>query len=495
MICDSKDPMCIAGVFGGIHSGISTNTSNVFIESAYFNPDFIRKSGKKHGLKTDASFRFERGTDPGITVYALTRVVQLILEIAGGEIASSLIDFYPNEIKPAEFNFNLDFLDKFSGDHLNREKVRAILVSLDIQILKDDGINLLLRIPTAKVDVLRPVDVVEEVLRIYGYNQIPLPSKMISSLPAIVGYDRETAQNKTADFLASNGYYELLTNSLGNSTLDPKEASESNSEIKILNPLSQDLNVLRQEMLYSGLEVIAYNRNRKNSDLRLFEFGKVYSKGENKYEENTHLALYLTGRKFDISWNGDKAPVDFYFAKSFAENVLRRCKIDLSTLTYENISDALISNGLTIGTKDKMLVKLGSVRKSILKSFDIGNEVYYADLNWDSILRYSKKAAVQVAEVSKYPSVRRDLSMMIDSRVHFSQIESVAYKTERKLLKAINLFDVYQGDKIEQGKKSYAVAFILLDEHQTLTDKHIDKTMDKLMLALEKEVGAVIRKS
>jgi len=493
MICDSAEPMCIAGVFGGMNSGISASTKILFLESAYFNPAYIRRTGKKHGLKTDASFRFERGTDPEITVYALKRAVSLILELAGGKVSSSLVDIYPEVIEAAEINFNLDYLDKFSGDKFDPDRVKLILTSLGISILSENGKDLSLKIPTSKVDVLRPVDVVEEVLRIHGYNRIPLPSKLISALPAIVGSDRESALNKTADFLAANGFLEILTNSLTKS--NDVVAGETDQSVKILNPLSQDLNVLRKEMLQTGLEVVAYNRNRKNPDLRLFEFGKTYIKNDNKYEESNRLALYFTGRKFDISWNGDKSPVDFYFAKSFAENILRRCKVDLSSLHYESSSDTNCNNLLIIGTKEKELMRLGSVRKSVLRSFDISNEVFFADFNWDAVLKMSRKASIQVAEVSKFPSVRRDLSMVIDSSVNFSSIESVAYKTERKLLKAINLFDVYQGDKIEQGKKSYAVAFILLDEQQTLTDKSIDKTMDRLMSALEKEVGAVIRKS
>ncbi len=495
MICDAEHPMCIAGVFGGAGSGISEMTKVVFLESAYFNPSYIRKTGKLHGLKTDASFRFERGTDPEITVYALKRAANLILEIAGGEISSEIVDIYPLPLKPAEFIFNFDYLDKFAGDKLERTRVKSILTSLGITILEERDNEVLIRIPTAKVDVLRPVDVVEEVLRIHGYNRIPEPARMISSLPAIVGSDRETSQNKVSDFLASNGFHEILTNSLTKGVAESDSDDSVSTAVRILNPLSQDLNILRQGMLHSGLEVIAYNRNRKNPDLRLFEFGKTYSKLNGKYEESSRLALYFTGRKFDISWNGDKSPVDFYFAKAFVENVLRRSKLDPSTLVCETISDDQFGNGVVFITKEKEIARLGSVRKNILKGFDIGNDVFYADINWDALLKNSKKSATQVTEVSKFPSVRRDLSMMIDSRVNFAQIESVAYKTERKLLKAINLFDVYQGDKIEQGKKSYAVAFILLDEHQTLTDKNIDKTMERLMSALEKEVGAVIRKA
>lgn len=495
MICDAENPMCIAGVFGGLSSGITENTEVIFLESAYFNPAYIRKTGKLHGLKTDASFRFERGTDPEITVYALKRATALILEIAGGEISSEIIDIYPEKIVPAEFVFDFDYLDKFSGDTLDRDRVKSILTSLGITILEDRKNEVLIKIPTSKVDVLRPVDIVEEVLRIHGYNRIPEPSRMISSLPAIVGSDPEIAQNKVADFLASCGFHEILTNSLTKGSLESEQSDLTTSVVRILNPLSQDLNVLRNEMLGSGLEVISYNRNRKNSDLKLFEFGKTYLKVNEKYEESSRLAIYLTGRKFDISWNGDKSPVDFYFAKAFVENILRRIKLDPSSLISEKVSDGQFSAGIVWRTKEKEIARLCSVRRPILKDFDIANEVFYADINWDVVLKNAKKTATQVSEVSKFPSVRRDLSMMIDSRVNFSQIESVAYKTERKLLKAINLFDVYQGDKIEQGKKSYAVAFILLDEYQTLTDKNIDKTMERLMAALEKEVGAVIRKA
>ncbi|MBP6334365.1 MAG: phenylalanine--tRNA ligase subunit beta [Bacteroidia bacterium] len=495
MICDASQPMCIAGVFGGITSGISSGTENIFIESAYFNPAYIRKTSKSHGLKTDASFRFERGTDPAMTIYALKRAAQLITEIAGGKISSDIVDIYPKEIKPVDILFSLDYLDKFSGDRIDRSKVKSILVSLGISIINEDSDILSLRIPTSKVDVLRPVDIVEEVLRIYGYNRIPVAEKMFSSLPAIVSNDREALQNKTADFLSSNGFLEILTNSLTKSLTVNEGSVNESSEVRLLNPLSIELDTLRETLLYSGLEVIQHNRNRKNPDLRLFEFGKVYSKSDSKYVENYRLALYITGRKFEISWNGDKSPVDFYFAKSFVENVLRRCKVDTSTLTSATTSDAILGNTLLFKVGEKELVRIGSVRKSLLKSFDINNEVFYTDFDWDLLFKQSKKSSIVVSEVSKFPSVRRDLSMMIDGRVQFSQIETVAYKTERKLLKAINLFDVYQGDKIEQGKKSYAVSFTLLDEQQTLTDKQIDKTMERLMTAFEKEVGAVIRKS
>lgn len=494
MICDTGEPLCIAGVFGGANSGISESTTEVFLESACFNPVHIRKTSKHHSLKTDASFRFERGTDPEITVYALKRAADLICRISGAVVSSAITDLYPEKIKPAEFTFSFDYLDKFSGLSIDREKVKSILISTGITILREEGDSLFLRIPAYKVDVTRPVDVVEEILRIYGYNRIPVPSKMYSSPPAITGFDPGYLKEKVSDYLASNGFCEILTNSLVPVRMKEDE-SENGREIRILNPLSQELGALRQNLLHNGLEVISYNRNRKNSDLRLFEFGKTYHREGQQYIESDRLSIYLSGRKFDISWNGDKDPVDFYFAKSFAENVLRCCRINISALHQTALKDEYFSQVLEYKLNNSVLLRLGSLQKPVLRKYDIGNEVFHADFDWDALMKHADKTPVRLKEVSKYPSVRRDLSMMIDSHIHFSQIEKVAFNAERKLLKEISLFDVYQGEKIEKGKKSYAVSFILLDEHQTLTDKHIDKTMDKLMAALEKEVGAVIRRS
>ncbi len=494
MISDSEKALCIAGVFGGAESGISESTTEVFLESASFNPVHIRKTSKHHALKTDASFRFERGTDPEITVYALKRAADLICRISGAEVTSEITDLYPEKIQPAEFTFSFDYLDKFCGLSIDREKVKSILSSTGISILKEDRDSLFLRVPAYKVDVTRPVDVLEEILRIYGYDRIPVPSKMYSSPPAITGFNPEYLREKVSGYLAANGFCETLTNSLV-PLCNPEGGSLNDAEIKILNPLSQELGALRQDLLHNGLEVIAYNRNRKNSDLRLFEFGKTYRREVQQYAESDRLAVFLTGRKFEISWNGDKQPVDFYFAKSFAENVLRCCRITISALHQRVLKDENLVQGLEYKLNNSVLLRLGSLQKAMLRKYDIGNEVFYADFDWNALLKHADKSPVRVKEVSKYPSVRRDLSMMIDSHIHFSHIEKVAFNAERKLLKEISLFDVYQGDKIEKGKKSYAVTFILLDEHQTLTDKHIDKAMEKLMAALEKEVGAVIRKS
>jgi phenylalanyl-tRNA synthetase beta chain len=494
MICDAGEPLCIAGVFGGANSGISESTTEVFLESACFNAVHIRKTSKHHSLKTDASFRFERGTDPEITVYALKRAADLICRISGAVVSSGITDIYPEKIEAAEFTFSFDYLDKFSGLSIDREKVKSILISTGIIILREEGDSLFLRIPAFKVDVTRPVDVVEEILRIYGYNRIPVPSKMYSSPPAITGFDPGYLKEKVSNYLASNGFCEILTNSLV-PVRTKKDESENSREIRILNPLSQELGALRQDLLHNGLEVISYNRNRKNSDLRLFEFGKTYQREGQQYIESDRLSVFLSGRKFDISWNGVKDPVDFYFAKAFAENVLRCCRINISALHQTTLKDEYFSQVLEYKFNKSVLLRLGSLQKPVLRKYDIGNEVFHADFDWNALLKHADKTSVRVKEVSRYPSVRRDLSMMIDSHIHFSQIEKVAFNAERKLLREISLFDVYQGEKIEKGKKSYAVSFILLDENQTLTDKHIDKTMDKLMAALEKEVGAVIRRS
>lgn len=494
MICDEEKPMCLAGVFGGIGSGISNATTNVFLESAYFNPASIRKTSKLHGLKTDASFRFERGTDPEMTLYALKRAALLMREIAGGKISSEIIDIYPEPILPGEIVLNYNYLNRFSGEDLDRNKVKKILLALGLLIVSEDAGSAVLRVPTFKVDVTRPVDVVEEILRVYGYNNIPIPKKQNVSLPAIVEFDRDKLLNKVSDYLASNGFNEILSNSLSKSRYTELAGWNAEQNVKVLNPLSQDLEILRRNMLYTGLEAIEYNRNRKHSDLRLFEFGKTYSKEDSKYKESYHLSLFISGRKSEERWNGDTSPVSFYFLKSYVENLLRICGVGSSNLNTEVYADTFFASGLQIKTGNKVLVTFGSIKKNQLKPFDISNEVFYADFDWDALIKIAAKKSVQYVEVSKFPVVRRDLSMLIDRQVTYAQIEAIAYKTERKLLRELRLFDVYEGEKIEAGKKSYAVTFLLNDDEQTLTEKQIDKTMERLMLALEKEAGAVIRK-
>lgn len=495
MICNAEDPMCIAGVFGGIGSGIKETTTSVFLESAYFNPASIRKTSKYHGLKTDASFRFERGTDPEMTVYALKRAALLICEIAGGKISSDIVDIYSNPVAAAEVKLNYDYLDRFSGDRLDRNRVKKILQALGLQLISEDRENLLLRVPPYKVDVTRPVDVVEEILRIYGYNNIPIPSKLSVSLPAIVEFDRDRLLNKVSDYLAANGFNELLSNSLSKARYNELAGWSEADNIRVLNPLSQDLEIMRRNLVYTGLEAIEYNRNRKHADLRLFEFGKSYSKENSQYHESYHLAVFLTGKKTGERWNGNVEPVNFYFLKSYVETILAVCGIQLKSLKTEPFSDVFLASGLEVKSGNKTLVSFGILRKNQLKPFDITTEVFYADFNWDQVVRQAKKKPVSYSEISRFPVVRRDLSMVIDKQVTYAQIETIAYSTERKLLRELRLFDVYQGDKIESGKKSYAVTFLLNDDEQTLTEKQIDKTMERLMAAFEKEAGAIIRKA
>ena len=494
MICNAAEPMCIAGVFGGIKSGISEKTKSVFLESATFSPATIRKTSKHHGLKTDASFRFERGTDPEMTLFAMKRAALLIKEIAGGIISSDIVDLYPVPAKKAAVELNYHFLDNLLGESLQRERIKSILESLDISVQKEDDEKLLLAVATHKTDVTRPVDVAEEILRIYGFNNIALPKHVHSSLSFSEKKDREKIRESVAEMLSAHGFYELLTNSLTKSRYATDDAAEG-GPVKIINALSQDLDTLRQSMVYSGLEVMEYNRNRKQPDLKFYEFGKTYALHGEGYAEKNHLALYITGKKFETTWNSTTSESDFYFLKSFVQNVIVRTGIPadaLQTVPVEN--HEFISAGLTILFNKKTLVEFGSLKPSLLKSFDLNQQVWFADFDWDRLIKAVPERPATYKEISKFPQVRRDLSMIINSEVSYAQLETISYSTEKNLLKEVQLFDVYEGDKIEAGKKSIAMSFTLLDEHQTLTDKQIDKTMNRLMEAFEKQAGAVIRK-
>jgi phenylalanyl-tRNA synthetase beta chain len=488
MICNTGKAMCIAGVFGGIESGISETTKNVFIESAYFNPSSIRKTSKHHGLKTDASFRFERGTDPEITLYALKHAAMMMKEIAGGNISSEIVDVYPKKIEHKKIEYHFESAERLIGEQIEKSKLKQILYASGIEIEKEENDFMRLSVPSYKVDVEREADVVEEVLRIHGYNKIELPSKMSASLSYFPKADNERIQNVASDFLSSNGFYEILTNSF------TKENEETADAIKIQNPLSKDLGVLRQSLLQSGLEAIQYNRNRKNADLKLYEFGATYHKNNNRFDERRHLALFMTGKKFEASWNGDRSEVNFFFLKSFVNNLLLRVGIETEKLSESDSEDASFSEAITLKENQNVICTFGAVVKKHLKEFDINTAVYFADFNWQNVLKLAGKKTIEYKEVSKFPQVRRDLSMVLNSDVSYAQIRSLAFKTEKQLLKEMHLFDVYEGDKIETGKKSYAMTFILLDEHQTLTDKQIDKAMNRLMEVFQREGGAIIRK-
>ncbi len=495
MICNAERSMCIAGVFGGLDSGITASTKSVFLESAYFDPASIRKTGKFHGLKTDASFRYERGADPSITRYALLRAASLIREIAGGKITSQIIDHYPDVIEPVQVELDYNYLDRFSGHFIDRESVLIIVQSLGMQVVRSSDKGCTVSIPTGKVDVTRSVDVVEEVLRIYGYNNIPVPAKLNVSLPAVVGFDEEALQEKIASFLAANGFNELFTNSLTRAAYAEESGNAPDDAVRLLNPLSQDLGILRQELLHTGLEAIQYNRNRKQSDVRFFEFGKSYHRLQDGYHEKKHLVLFLSGAEKEASWNSKDIAVDHFLLKGFVQRVLENCGIDAGKFNVSDANHSSFSSGVTLKSGDRVVVTFGTLKRSMLKRFDITADTVFADFSWDTLLKLARKKPVQVVDIPKFPQVRRDLSMLISQEVQFGRIEELAYKTERKLLKDVRLFDVYDGDKIEAGKKSYAVAFLLQDEQQTLTDQQIDKVMDKLMLTFEKEVAAVIRKA
>ena len=492
MICNEKEGMCLAGVFGGLDSGVSHSTTSIFLESAYFNPVSVRKTAKRHHLSTDSSFRFERGCDPNMTLYALKRAALLIQEIAGGEISSEIVDIYPNEIKHFELELTYKKLDSLIGEKIEREAVKSILTDLEIEVVSETQTGLSLKVPPFRADVQREVDVIEEVLRIYGFNTVKIPSKLNTSISHSDEVNPEQIRNITSDLLSSNGFSEIMNNSL------TKESyihliSELNEEenVKILNPLSQDLNVMRQSLLFSGLENISYNINRKNQDLKLYEFGKTYHKVEGENQEKEHLMLLLTGKVNSENWNTTKDKTDFFVMKEKVEHILFR--LGITKIKSEEISTYGFSEGLMYKHKKNRLVCFGKVDKKIIKSFGIKQELYYADFNWDLILNLVLNTKIKYSEVSKFPSVKRDLSLLIDKEVTFKELNTIAKQTETKILKSVNLFDVYVGDKLPEGKKSYALSFILEDNTKTLTDKYIDKVMNKLISSYETKLGAEVR--
>lgn len=496
MICNIDDPMCIAGVFGGEESGVTSATTAIFLESAYFNPTSIRKSSKRHNLKTDASFRFERGTDPNMTVFALKRAAILIKEIAGGKISSELIDIYPTKIENFKIPFSFENCDRLIGKHIDIDIIKNIITSVGIEIDHKGNDALLLSVPTFKVDVKREQDVVEEILRIYGYNNIEIPTTLNSSIQFAEKPDKEKTQNVVSELLSNNGFYEMMCLSLTKGDYAAKLNSlKTEKSVLMMNPLSTDLNALRQTLLFSGLETITYNQNRKNANLKLYEFGKIYmavSAGENvKYIESKHLSLFITGRKQDESWNVKNNAVNFYSLKGFVNSILEKLGInDLKSALYKG---DLFSQGLSFSWNKKVVVEFGTVSKSILKTMDIKQDVFYADFNWDLIIERLKNTKIMYKDVSKFPEVRRDLALLIDKAIQFEQLEQLAYQSEKNMLKSVNLFDVYEGDKLPAEKKSYALSFILQDESATLTDKQIEKIMDKLIKTFQEKAGAEIR--
>ena len=491
MICNEKEPMCIAGVFGGIDSGVSKNTKNIFLESAYFNPVSIRKSAKRHNLNTDASFRYERGCDPNITVYALKRAALMIKEMCSAEISSEIYDFYPTPIDNNNIKLSFDSLNKIVGQKLDKAIVKNILKNLEIKILDESETYLELSVPTYRVDVTREIDVIEEIMRIYGFNTIPLPEKITSSVSVINSKDSYSIKKLVSAFLSNNGFNEIMNNSLTKSSYnDLVDEIKDENNVPIINPLSSDLNIMRRTLLFSALESIEYNQNRKNLDLKLFEFGKSYHLFDS-YIENQHLFLSFTGLKQQENWNSNKENIDFYYVKEYVHTLLER--LNISKFKSKECSYFGLSQAMIYSYKGKNLVEFGSVDQNILDKFKIRTHVFVANFNWDLILDLIQNKNISYTPVNKFPKIRRDLSLLIDNSISFEQLQKIAKNVNSSLLKDINLFDVYSGDKLPENKKSYAISFVFEDNSKTLTDHQVDEIMNKLIEEYKKSVGAEIR--
>jgi phenylalanyl-tRNA synthetase beta chain len=505
MICNAEEPMCIAGVFGGLDSGSTEQTKDVFLESAYFHPTWIRKTARRHGLSTDASFRFERGIDPNNTIYCLKLAALLVKELAGGTISSEITDINP--VPAQDFIVPMTYEKVYSliGKEIPVETIKGIADSLEMKIVEENAEGLTLAVPPYRVDVQRDCDVIEDILRIYGYNNVEIPTTLKSSLTTKGEIDKSNKlQNLIGEQLVGCGFNEILNNSLTcGAYYEGLESYPAANLVKLLNPLSNDLNCMRQTLLFGGLESIAHNSNRKNSDLKFFEFGNCYYFHEERrnaekilspYSEDYHLGMWVTGKRVVNSWAHADEKSSVYELKAYVENIFLRLGLDMRSLVVGNLTDDIFASALTVNTRGgKRLAVFGVVCKKILKSFDIDSEVYYADLNWKELMKAIRNNKVSYKEICKYPAVRRDLALLLDKNVQFGEIEKIAYETEKKLLKEVSLFDVYEGKNLEAGKKSYAVCFMLQDETQTLNDKQIDKIMSKLIKNLEDKLGAKLR--
>ncbi|WP_036385355.1 phenylalanine--tRNA ligase subunit beta [Muricauda sp. MAR_2010_75] len=489
MICDTEKPMCIAGVFGGIHSGVTEHTSAIFLESAYFDPVSIRKTAKRHGLNTDASFRFERGIDINMTEYALKRAALLIREIAGGYISSELVDLYPKKPQERQVFLTFDKINSLIGQEIPRDTIKSILSSLEIRINNVTESGLGLTIPTYRVDVTREVDVIEEILRVYGYNNIDYKEKLNASIAKTSRFENHKIQDVIGNMLAAQGFYEIMTNSLVAS--ETEGIGSEDEAVKMLNPLSADLSVLRTSMLFSGLQTVSFNHNRQKTNLKFFEFGKTYHKSNEENLEKRHLSLFISGDRASDSWAVPSKKTDFFFLKGIVESLFERLGLkDIETRPH---SDSVYAEGLLCSKNGAVLASYGLVSKTILKKFDIKQDVLFADFHWDSILSLVSTQNIVFQDIPKFPEVTRDFALLLDENASFQKVYDIAWSTEKKLLKKVNLFDVYTGKNLPEGKKSYAVSFTLMDEKKTLTDKQIDKIMGKLLAQYQKELGAELR--
>jgi len=503
-ICNAEEPMCIAGVFGGKGSGTYETTRNVVLESAYFHPTWIRKSARRHGLSTDASFRFERGIDPNGVIYALKQAALLCKELAGGKVSMEIRDEYPVKMENPQVTLQYNYVNSLIGKELPVDTIKDICESLEMKVLSETADGLLLEIPAYRVDVTRPCDVVEDILRIYGYNNVEIPTQLKSSLVIKGEEDRKhKLANLVGEQLVGEGFNEILNNSLTKAAYYEAGEAVNNGLVRIMNPLSSDLNVMRQTLLYGGLESIAHNANRRNQNLRFFEFGNVYTFTPEKqndddpmqaYKEQYHLGLWVTGKRVEGSWAHANEPSSFYELSAYVENVFSRIGLKPGMTVRKKSENPVFAVGLTIENRGgKVLAEMGVLTKKLQKQFGIDNTVFYAEMNWTQLMKATKKNEVLFSEVPKFPAVSRDLALLVDNAVEFAQIEQVARQTEKKLLKKVELFDVYEGDKLPAGKKSYAVNFILQDEEKTMGDKQIEAIMNKLIANIKKQLGAELR--
>ena len=492
MICDADKPLCIAGVFGGENSGVSQNTTSIFLESAYFNPVSIRKTAKRHALNTDASFRFERGIDPNITKYALKRAALLITEIAGGKISSDLIDEYPNKIMDSQVFLSFDKTNKLIGQEIPKETIKSILSALEIKVNNITETGLGLTIPAYRNDVQREVDVIEEILRVYGYNNIGITNKLNASISNTSKFENHKIENIVANQLVGQGFYEIMTNSLTTDKYDSISTQlDPASNVKILNPLSTDLSVMRQSLIFSGLETLAFNINRQQSDLKLFEFGKTYHNVEGRNDEFNHLSVLITGNKTEKRWNSNETEVSYFYLKGLITAIFDR--LGIKKLKSSPLLNDIFSEGQQLIVGKHSIVEFGSLKPKTLSEFGISQSVFCANFNWDNLIKVINQNTIKFKEISKYPEVRRDFSLLINEDVTFEILYKLAKQSENNYLKDVNLFDVYTGDKLAEGKKSYAISFTLQDDKKTLKDSQIDKIMSKIQKRFESELGAELR--
>jgi phenylalanyl-tRNA synthetase beta chain len=494
MICNSEEPMCIAGVFGGEMSGVTDKTVNVFIESAYFNAASVRKTARELQLKTDSSFRFERGADPNNVLFALKRAAYLMCTETEAKTVGNIVDQYPYAIEETEIPVSYTYINKYIGKNIETDVVKSILNSLGITIKAESNDTLLLRIPTFKTDVKQEADVVEEVLRIYGYNNVEIPIKINASVNYTPRPQPDFVQNRISDFLTYNGFAEIMSLSLTKDQLNKTtETYIENSAVELLNPVSNEVNMLRQHLLTGSLQAVSFNINRKQRNLKLYEFGKVYFKTESGYKEEKHLVITVTGELKSENWQKQSKTSDFYYLKENVFKLFNSLGVDEYNISLKEADLPFYNYALTIEYNKKVIGNVGKIKNSILKKLDIDQEVFFANILWDELMKMAKKAKVVYHEISKFPEVKRDLALLVDKQTRYEDLYSIAFQADKKLIKQINLFDIYEGDKLPAGKKSYALSFTLLDENSTLTDKVIEKTMEKVLKTLEEKAGAKLR--